>query len=316
MPDLDIIVSQLPSAVQDNSADLVMLTQPNAQAETGYSTAKETIENIAKKTVHGIEYETLLSNFPSGKRNPTDAIEYVRNFLMSQLPVNSASGSIANFNTSLALPLVSGKFDIVASQAGSGTPSPSNPRAIIGYTGMNINHSDEDTTNPTVYPITFGSAGTVYGGEVDIKIGKLRGTYNEYIFNGSESWAYRSDGGYFYFSSTLSNAKSRNDYYTSNGLRIRLTNGYIFRVYISDNSEFIDSSSNLNTILTSGIQMLYELYNPIEYDLTNLPEIVALVGTNNIWCDTNGESEVSYKLTSQEYTDQKIAELQAIVLSQ
>lgn len=137
MPDLDIIVSQMPSAVQDNSSDFVMLTQPNAQAETGYSTAKETLENIAKKSVHGIEYETLLANFPSGKRNPTDALNVLNDFIQSQLPVNSASGSIANFSTSLALPLVAMSAEIVAQQA-SGTPTPSNPLPITGVSSINL----------------------------------------------------------------------------------------------------------------------------------------------------------------------------------
>ena len=126
--DTDIIVSQLPTASAVNASDLVMLTQENSQAETGYDTKKATFENTAKKIVHGIEYETLLANFPQNKRNPTDAVEYVRDFLISQLPVNQASGSIANFNTSLALPLVSGKFEI--------------PYDANGYTGMNIGYVD------------------------------------------------------------------------------------------------------------------------------------------------------------------------------
>lgn len=50
----------------------------------------------------------------------------------------------------------------------------SNICPISGYTGMNISVSDEDTTDPTVYPITFPSeAGTVYGGYVNVTNGKL-----------------------------------------------------------------------------------------------------------------------------------------------
>ena len=143
MPDTDIIVSQLPSAVQDNSSDLVMLTQPNAQAETGYSTAKETLENIAKKSVHGIEYETLLANFPSGKRNPTDALNVLNDFIQSQLPVNTASGSLATFSTSLELPLVAMSADIVAQQA-SGTPTPSSPLPISGVSSVSLTHTGKN----------------------------------------------------------------------------------------------------------------------------------------------------------------------------
>ena len=39
------------------------------------------------------------------------------------------------------VPIESGTFYVVPSQAGTGTPSPSNPRAISGYTGMTISHA-------------------------------------------------------------------------------------------------------------------------------------------------------------------------------
>lgn len=50
----------------------------------------------------------------------------------------SASGSVAHFTDGLDMPLVNGKFGITAYQDGTGTPSPSNVRAIHGYTAMNI----------------------------------------------------------------------------------------------------------------------------------------------------------------------------------
>ena len=62
--------------------------------------------------------------------------------LMNYIPVygNTASGSIATFDTSLALPLQDCTIDINAVQE-SGTPTPSSPKAISGFTGANItNH--------------------------------------------------------------------------------------------------------------------------------------------------------------------------------
>ena len=63
--------------------------------------------------------------------------EKTYNEIIDILPTGTASGSIANFETDLEVPLVTGKFGIVAQQE-SGTPTPSSPKAISGYTGMDI----------------------------------------------------------------------------------------------------------------------------------------------------------------------------------
>ena len=57
--------------------------------------------------------------------------------IVNILPTGNASGSIANFNTSLALPLVSAKFDVNAS-GGGGTPS--TPIPIVGVSEVNVIH--------------------------------------------------------------------------------------------------------------------------------------------------------------------------------
>lgn len=94
--------------------------------------------------------------------------------------ISSASGSIAHFEDGSESDAVDVIAYINPVQSGSGDPSPTNVRPISGFTGMNISVSDEDTTDPTVYPITFPTeAGTVYGGYVDVTNGKLvvdRGT--------------------------------------------------------------------------------------------------------------------------------------------
>ena len=59
--------------------------------------------------------------------------------LLGPLPIRTASGAIASFADGADdVPVESGTFYVVPSQAGTGTPSPSNPRAISGYTGMTI----------------------------------------------------------------------------------------------------------------------------------------------------------------------------------
>ena len=60
-------------------------------------------------------------------------------------------------------------------QAGSGDPSPDNVRPITGWTGANIHVSPAtDAADGDTYTITFpSSAGTVYGGTLDVTTGKL-----------------------------------------------------------------------------------------------------------------------------------------------
>lgn len=58
--------------------------------------------------------------------------------IVSLLPTESASGAVASFETPLTLPLVSHNVTIEPVQAGTGDPSPSNPRAISGWSAVNV----------------------------------------------------------------------------------------------------------------------------------------------------------------------------------
>ena len=156
----DIIVSEMTSASQINTNDLMIMTQPDLQAETGYSTKKGTVLQVANKMLKGTEYLTDLPDFTD--KTVLGGLEELKGDLTALLPVDMASGAIANFDTDLSLPLVDCKANIVASQP-SGTPTPSSPLAITGYTGMNltrcgVNLWDEEWE--------LGSLSTANGGKV------------------------------------------------------------------------------------------------------------------------------------------------------
>lgn len=63
MADNDILVSEMTTASQVNTNDLVMLTQPDAQAETGYSTKKATALDVFNKFLDDTQYSTDLPDF-------------------------------------------------------------------------------------------------------------------------------------------------------------------------------------------------------------------------------------------------------------
>ncbi len=57
-------------------------------------------------------------------------------------------------------------------QAGSGDPSPDNIRPISGRTGVTVDHSGADTSDPQTYHVMFPDGQTVYGGTVDVVTGE------------------------------------------------------------------------------------------------------------------------------------------------
>lgn len=80
----------------------------------------------------------------------------------------TAAGSVATFETEATFPLVSLKANITATQSGTGTPSPSNPRSISGFDIVNLTRCGKNlfktslgtqTYNGVIY--TVNSDGTI-----------------------------------------------------------------------------------------------------------------------------------------------------------
>ena len=136
----DIIVSEMTSASQINTNDLMIMTQPDLLAETGYSTKKGTVLQVANKMLKGTEYLTDLPDFTD--KTVLGGLEELKGDLTALLPVNTASGAIANFDTDLTLPLVDCKANIVAT-GGNGTPD--NPNPIVGYSEANIVNTQNES---------------------------------------------------------------------------------------------------------------------------------------------------------------------------
>ena len=226
--------------------------------------------------------------------------------LMGLLPEKTASGSIASFSDGADdVPIKSGKFYITASQTGSGTPSPSNPRPIVGYTGMTIHRADNENPHvvDTTYPVSWQTeAGTVYGGYFNSDTGVLTVTHEiqnlddlNWFKNGETITFYSEilDG---YLGQTADfkcscYEPSVNGGYNASNLKVSLRdNGTQIRIWIADNS--YSTSADFKNSLT-GQKITLPLATPVTYQLT-AQEINTLLGDNNIWCDT-GDCEVTYR---------------------
>lgn len=63
MADTDVLVSELDSASAINTNDLLLMTQPDGEAQTGYASRKGTVLQAATKMLKGIEFSTDLPHF-------------------------------------------------------------------------------------------------------------------------------------------------------------------------------------------------------------------------------------------------------------
>ena len=238
----------------------------------------------------------------------------------------TASGSVASFETDIVRKIPSLKADIMPVQSGSGDPSPTNIRPITGWTGVSVIVSPTtDGQDGTTYSIIFpASAGTVYGGTVDVAKGKLVVDTIKYVPDGvgavSKGLKFdkgsSSDYNIYYSlvraSSPLITSQTIDGNYPTVkcshfplGSQSTINSYYVgskqIRVCLDKNDE-----RNTAALFNAWVKEQYDagtplemtamLEEPLEYDLTPT-EISTLIGQNNIWADT-GEVSVMYaKLT-------------------
>lgn len=220
--------------------------------------------------------------------------------------VTVGPADICTFTTTLAMPLQSVTVDLVAT-GGNGTPE--NPIPINGYAEANI------TANGDTVTIDFGQ--TVYGGKLDVTMGKLKvervkvvglaGTSFNAVYNGTYGSGYRfwlpyystdvgvisakhgaicnmkhEETAYFGSNRTNSNPEVADDIFAI------ATGGDLLCVYDSDPTMTKEQFEAKYT----NIEFVYPLATPFDIDLT--PEVIsAIVGENNVFADC-GQTTVEY----------------------
>lgn len=181
---------------------------------------------------------------------------------------------------------------------------------ITGWTGATINVSGEDTSDPTTYNIDWQStAGTVYGGTLDVLNGTLTVTHGNKKFSDMNWYASQTDQTKFY-------ASFAPKYYGSKGNRFKCSmlkndgvgsqaRGYYgadntFRYWDSSvTSEiYVKTDTNYASIedflaVFGNADFYYELATPVTYQLTPT-EIRSLLGINNVWADCGAITELKY----------------------
>ena len=171
------------------------------------------------------------------------------------------------------------------------------------------------------YDISLASAGTVYGGTLDVVSGEL--TVDRAIVDlGTLNWTYESTLPRFYTSGLANNIRllasnddvvdgvssmykvvSFNNLYVTgkqNGTMAVSTTKAVSVI----NTDYTDATSFKTAM--SGQMFVYPLATPLTYQLS-ATEIKSLLGINNIWSDA-GDVDVEYRADTKLYIDKRLAE--------
>ena len=298
-------ISQLDTQATANETDLFEVAIVDQNSASGYASKKESAAAIADAIVGEYQYPLRITGTTA--KTVSGAINEIAGEVADLKDLEgSASGDIATFVDGSANPLKALTISIEAVQSGSGDPSPTNVRPISGWTGATINVSDEDTSNPTTYNISWQStAGTVYGGTLDVKTGVLTVAFG-YVDLGDLEWTYDSTNGVF--KANLLYAKTPPNNSTENLAfceiyKIRAYNSVVYAstdysvglssagVLAIRDSSYSDASVFKTAM--SGVKYVYELATPVTYQLTPT-EVRSLLGVNNVWADCGSITELKY----------------------
>lgn len=150
---------------------------------------------------------------------------------------------------------------------------------------------------PTTHTASLGR--TIYGGEVDVVNGTGAETAGKAVFTGSETWQLYSNETFWYTTLSADNIKVQQNCTTSNGVIVRYqsTSGQL-RVYIYQNEGVVDTTTNMNALLSNGVSFAYPYETPEDFTFTAVP-VNSLLDDNTLWSDA-GDLEVVYRSTGTE----------------
>jgi len=314
-------ISELPNVLTLDINDVAAFVSKDNQNVD--QTMKVKVSEVATKVVNNIEYGSLNTsdkkvlgaiNEVNGKAKDTlsdltdttittpsnaDLLAYdssTSKWVNTDLK-GTASGSIATFsNGGNGIPVSEFECDIVAQQA-SGTPTPTNPLPITGFSQADITVTDNDQIT-NLYTVAFGQ--TIYGGRLIYANGQwsIEATHG-YICLYDYSWQYNSGFAVFetgeihgkYYPSEFictdyecSMVSSVGSIPNNSGL-LRPTSMYIKNTDYTDATQFKNSLTNT--------YMVYELATPTIIPITSSTRVKTISGDNNIYSNT-GDCELKY----------------------
>ena len=250
------------------------------------------ITSIASDTTQmRSDNQTLISN-------TNDIESYLLAMSYGLVKTTAANDNPINFNTDLIeeLPLV--RAEISPIQAGSGTPSPDNPRALSGISSLDVVMNGETNS------ISLG--GTVYNGVVDVVNGNAIEKYALKTLDGTESWtAVPLINGYRFQLNSMKSGRQQIGWadWLSTDLNDNLTitfgasgvaNNYIYCRNVNDISGVTDLASWKTYLSNNNLNIIYPLATPTAISTTPAT-FTSTPGDNQISANSNADLTITYK---------------------
>lgn len=188
---------------------------------------------------------------------------------------------------------------------------------------LSLNYPSTDTAyhasnlDSTVYNVSFGSsAGTVYGGTLDVTTGMLTVTYGSLVAtsalysgtSGSASYWCQvlASGAKKIPNSTIGNTKAS---YLPTTSQTTMINTEVNAIATNNNGAVtfkivgMTSKADYDTYLAAHpLTIVYELQNPISVQLDPV-SVASLLGNNNIWSDTGSVASCAYRADTKLYLE-------------
>ena len=248
-----------------------------------------------------------------------DEISSLKENLNAVFVTDTASGSVAHFTDGAdGVPMKSVKVNSEPIQSGSGDPSPDNVRSITGFDVVKVYHSGENTEEATKYDISLSSAGTVYGGTLDVVNGEL--TVDRRFFNAKDKkWSW--GGGTYAYTTVNDTDKTQKTEIVSSTFKYHGGAGTVDGCVswggspnngnlIVRSAQVAPSLSDWNSYIASNdVTFVYYLAEPQTYQLTP-QQVNSLLGINSVWSDA-GDVDVEYRADTKLYIDKRLAEVTA-----
>lgn len=158
-----------------------------------------------------------------------------------------------------------------------------------------------------VYHITFPtSAGTVYGGTLDVTSGVLTVDKGFYTLTGSETWVAWDSNAYY---SVCLPSMAVNSSISINCISSMLVGNTADAIYsggsgIGARGErlYVNASEHASIGTFTGMQVVYNLATPVTYQL-DATAVNTILGQNNIFADTGDIAELTYRADLKAYID-------------
>jgi hypothetical protein len=311
----DIKISELERVQSLNNGDLVEVSQEDSYSETGYSSKSAKMTDLGEKVVNGIEYTSELN---TSNKKIIGAI----NEIASYTPVygNTASGAIATFYTSLALPLQ----DCTIVINGTNLTGANIVRCGInlwdevveeGYIkdGGILNPNATSIRSKNFSPCTPNTAYYFYFPE-DIIDGVAVCWYDAnqtFISRSIHTHNVTSPVNAYYFKLSMYNYKIRVSPTYANNVSLNYpATDTAYHAYNANSTTTAISWNDLGTVsegtldVTTGkLTVVNGSMGAGDYQITPIP-INQISGTNNIFCDT-GNTSVVYACSLKDYIDRQ-----------